>query len=292
MRERWLAVAGSLLLAGAALAAEPKGQLVLIGGGDKPKEAMAKFVELAGGPGAPIVAIPTASEEPDTGAYYVKLFKDEYGCTNVSALEIKTRDDAGRPEYVELARKARGIFFGGGDQSRISRALLDTQVGAAIAGAFESGAVVGGTSAGTACQSALMITGEGDFKVIRANNVELVRGLGFFRGVIVDQHFIARQRSNRLISVILEHPDLLGVGVDEDTAVWVRPDGTFQVIGKSCVVVLDAKGATIGREPGEKGRDLLGVHGLRVDVLLPGEEYDVARRTVIGRGPAQAPAGR
>jgi cyanophycinase len=290
MRRGWLAVAGFMALAGPALAASPKGNLVLIGGGDKPKEAMAKFVELGGGPSAPIVAIPTASEEPDTGAYYVKLFKEEHGCTNVTALEIKTREDAARPDYVDLARKARGVFFGGGDQSRITRALLDTPVGEAIAAAYEGGAVVGGTSAGTACQSALMITGEGDFKVIRANSVELTRGLGFFRGVIVDQHFTARQRSNRLISVILEHPDLLGVGVDEDTAVWVRPDNTFQVIGASCVMVLDAKGAPIARQPGEKGHDLLGVHGLHVDILLPGEEYDIGKRAVIGRMPA--PAGR
>jgi cyanophycinase len=284
MTTRWLAVAGSMALAGTALAAPPKGNLILVGGGDKPKEAMVKFVELAGGPGAPIVAIPTASEEPDTGAYYVKLFKEEYGCTDVAALEIKTREDAAKPEFVDLARKAGGIFFAGGDQSRITRALLDTPVGDAIAAAYENGAVVGGTSAGTACQSALMITGEGDFKVIRAGAVELVRGLGFFRGVIVDQHFIIRQRSNRLITVILEHPDLLGVGIDEGTAIWVRPDDTFRVMGASSVMVLDAKSAAIKRQAAEKGKVLLGVHGLRVDILLPGEEYDIGKRAVVGGG--------
>ncbi len=292
MRARILAAAIQLVLAGAAFGAQPKGNLILVGGGDKPKEAMAKFVELAGGPSAPIVAIPTASAEPDTGAYYVKLFKEEHGCTDVVALEIKTREDAARPDYVELARKARGVFFAGGDQNRVTKALLDTPVGEAIAAAFEGGAVVGGTSAGTACQSDPMITGEGDFKVIRANSVEVTRGLGFLHGVVVDQHFIARQRSNRLLSVILEHPDMLGVGVDEDTAIWVRPDGTFTVIGASCAMVLDARGAAVARQPGEKGRDLLGVHGLRVDILLPGEEYDIGKRAVIAKTPAGAPAGR
>jgi cyanophycinase len=284
MNARRLFLAGlveTLVVCGTFAAAPVRGHLILIGGGEKPPEAMRKFVELAGGPQALIVAIPTASTEPDTGAYYVKLFKEEYGCTNVVALEIKSKADAMRADYAEIARKAGGVFFCGGDQIRITNALLGTPVGAAIADAFNRGAVIGGTSAGTACQSDPMITGEGDFKVIRANSVELWQGLGFFRGVVVDQHFIARQRSNRLISVILAHPDLLGVGVDEDTAVWVRPDDTFQVMGRSCVMVLDAKGAQVTRQPVESGLDLLGVHDLRVQILLPGETYDLARRAVI-----------
>ncbi|MGE5235209.1 MAG: cyanophycinase [Acidobacteriota bacterium] len=281
-----------LCLTTAALAGtQPKGNLVLIGGGEKPAEAMRKFVELAGGPQALIVAIPTASEEPDTGEYYVKLFKEQYGCANVVALDVKTKEDAMRADFAETAAKASGIFFGGGDQSRITRALLDTPVGAAIADAFARGAVVGGTSAGTACQSALMITGEGDFKVVRADAVELSRGLGFFRGVIVDQHFIARQRSNRLISVILEHPDLLGVGIDEGTAVWVRPDNTFRVMGSSCVMVLDPAGAEVQRKPGGKEKGLLGVHDLRVHILLPGETFDVSSRSVVRTDAAPAAAG-
>jgi cyanophycinase len=272
---------GTLLVCSVFASQAPRGHLVLIGGGEKPAEAMRKFVELAGGPQALIVAIPTASKEPDTGAYYVKLFKEEHGCTNVVALEVKKKADAMRTDYAEIAGRATGIFFGGGDQIRITNALLGTPVGTAIADAFARGAVIGGTSAGTACQSNPMITGEGDFKVIRANSVELWQGLGFFRGVVVDQHFIARQRFNRLFSVILEHPDLLGVGVDEDAAVWVRPDDTFQVLGTSCVMVLDAKGAAVNRQPVEIGLDLLGVHGMRVHVLLPGETFDLGSRAVI-----------
>jgi len=281
MRVRWML---SLVLSSAmpALAQAPShGHLVLVGGGEKPAAAMRKFVELAGGPNAPIVVIPTASEEADTPEYYRTLFRDEYGCSNVAVLDIKTREDAMRGDLAELAGRARGIFFGGGDQSRITRALLDTPVLAAIAAAFESGAAVGGTSAGTACQSALMITGEGDFTAITADNVELARGLGFFRGVIVDQHFVARQRANRLISVILEHPDLLGVGIDEDTAAWVRPDGTLQVLGERCVVVLDPDRARVHRQEREGGCAALGVYGLRVHVLLPGEVYDLQARTVV-----------
>ncbi len=246
---RFLAVhsIGLVLVAAAVAGPAPKGHLVLIGGGEKPADAMAKFIELAGGPQAPMIAIPTASKAADVGYYYTTLFREKYGCPNVVTLDIKSKADAMRQDWADLAGQAHGIFFGGGDQIRITNALLDTPVGDAIAAAFARGAVIGGTSAGTACQSKVMITGEGDFKVIRTNSVEVWRGLGFFRDVVVDQHFIARQRSNRLLSVILEHPDLLGVGVDEDTAVWVRPDGTFQVLGRSCVMVIDAKRATVSR---------------------------------------------
>ena len=289
-------LAAALLAAGpAASAAEPpsadapKGHLVLIGGGEKPALVMKKFVELSGGPSAPIVVVPTASEDPDIAPYYTKLFREEHGVKDVVVLPIKTREDAGRADLAAAAARAKGIFFAGGDQVRITKALLDTPVGRAIEAAFRGGAAVGGTSAGTACQSALMITGEGDFKAIRASVVELSRGLGFFRGVVVDQHFVARQRLNRLLTVVLEHPDLVGVGIDEDTAAWVKPDGTFEVLGDRSVVVVDAKGAAVTRKAVDKGSALLGARDLKVHVLLPGDGYDPFRRTVIP-GPATAPA--
>jgi cyanophycinase len=285
MRTRTCAAILSALLlpaaAATALAGEPvaKGHLVLIGGGEKPPEAMRKFVELAGGKDAPIVAIPTASSEPDAAEYYEKLFREELGCTNAVSLRIRSKADAQRPDFVALARKAKGIFFGGGDQIRITNALLGTPVGDAIAAAFGEGAVVGGTSAGTACQSEVMITGEGDFSLVATRSVETWTGLGFLPGdVVVDQHFLKRQRENRLLSVVLENPALLGVGVDEATAAWFRPDGTFQVLGKSAVMVLDAKGAAVRGHPRDTGQDPLGVRGLTLHLLLPGDTYDLKAR--------------
>jgi cyanophycinase len=235
---------------------------------------MELFVELAGGRNAAIVVFPTASGEPDTGEYYQDLFAEEYGCTDVAVAEVRSATDAQDPLIAARVLAADGIFFSGGDQRRITSALLGTPVGAAVVEAHRQGAVVGGTSAGTACQSSLMITGDGDFTVIAADNVELWEGLGLFPGVIVDQHFVARQRQNRLISVVLEHPELLGVGIDEATAVWVRPDGTFKVVGEGWVVVYDATGAEISSAEGQDGRRELGVRNLVTHVLLPGETFD------------------
>ncbi len=257
-----------------AVPAAAQGHLVLNGGGERPRAVMEKFIELAGGRDALIVVVPTASAEPDTGSRYVEEFTGQYGCTKVAVLDIKDRSDAQRPEYVALVEKAGGVFFTGGDQRRITAALLDTPVGEAIAGVYARGGVLGGTSAGTACMSPLMITGEGDFAAITAGNVELARGLGFFAGVIVDQHFIARQRQNRLMAVVLEHPELVGIGVDEATAVWVRPDGSFQVLGEGSVMVLDARAARVRRFPRAHHRHpLLGVSDLKVHILMPGETF-------------------
>lgn len=265
------------------------GHLMLIGGGEKPRAAMEKFVELAGGKNAPIVVIPTASEEPDTQEYYTNLFMKDYGSTDVVVLPIKTKEDASKPELVAASKRARGIFFGGGDQVRIINALAGTPVLDALREAHRKGAVVGGTSAGLACQSDIMITGEGDFKVIQTKSVEVMEGLGFVRkDVIVDQHFIARQRQNRLISLILEHPDHLGVGVDEDTAIWVRPDDTFEVIGDGSVMVFDPASASVRRSPAEAGKELLGVQGMRMHILLPGEVFDLAKRASVKAAPAKA----
>ena len=290
-----LRVAVLTLFATSALALEnpTHGHLMLIGGGEKPRAAMEKFVELAGGKGAPIVVIPTASEDPDTNEYYTNLFTKDYGSTDVVVLPIKTRDDANKPELVTAAKLARGIFFGGGDQVRITNALAGTPVLDALRDAYRKGAVVGGTSAGLACQSEKMITGEGNFKVIQSKSVEVKEGLGFVRNdVIVDQHFIARQRQNRLFSVVLEHPGHLGIGVDEDTAIWIRPDDTFTVIGKGSVMVFDPSGASTRRASASEGKELLGIHGMRLHILLPGEAFDMARRAPIATATADKETAR
>lgn len=290
-RSRKLVLALALLLAtgSAAAARAARGHLVLVGGGDKPPEAMAKFVELAGGADAPIVVVPTASRGPDTIPYYVDLFHG-LGVRDVVGVDVRSPADARRPDVVAAIERARGVFFAGGDQVWILTAFRGSPALDAIRRLyFERGGVVGGTSAGTACQTPIMITGEGDFGTVRARAVETWDGLGLWPGVIVDQHFLARQRFNRLLSVVLEHPAELGVAVDEDTAVWVKPDGTFEVMGRHQVMVIDAAGAAIARRDDGSGRDLLGVHDLRVQLLLAGERYDVVNRKVLP-AVAEAPA--
>jgi Cyanophycinase and related exopeptidases len=124
-----------------------------------------------------------------------------------------------------------------------------------------------------------MITGEGDFTQVRTRSVELWQGLGFLPpDVVVDQHFLRRQRQNRLLSVVLEHPGAPRRRRRRRDGDLGPPDGTLQVLGESGVLVFDAKGATVARQPKATGQDLLGVRGLTLHLLLPGDTYDLRAR--------------
>jgi cyanophycinase len=255
-------------------AAAGGGHLMLIGGGAKPAEAMAGFVAVAGGAGARIVVLPMASgDSRNTGAYYVDLFA-EHGVSGVQVIHIDDRRDALRRVHVDAVAAADGVWFSGGDQNRIAARVVDTPLHGALRQVLRRGGVIGGTSAGTACQSEVMITGEGDATDVRRGAVATTRGLGLWEGVIVDQHFLARQRQRRLLSLVLEHPRELGIGIDEGTAAWVRPDGTMQVIGASQIIVYDAHEATIFEEPDGRMR----AEGLREHALSAGDELDLPTR--------------
>lgn len=265
-----------LLLLLPALAAAGPGPLLLIGGGSRPAPVLRRFLELAGGADAPVVVLPTASSLPDAGAAMADELR-ALGATAVQALELRTREDALDPATREVLRAARGVFFTGGDQSRITDALRGTPAFAALRAAHREGAVLAGTSAGTACMTPVMLTGSGEPGVIRAGNVPLAAGLGFLPGAVIDQHFVARQRQDRLLSVVLEEPTRLGIGVDEATAIEVDLGAaTLRVRGQGWVYVYDASRARVRR----KG-DQLGVAGLRTHVLLEGEGFDLARRVPL-----------
>lgn len=282
----WIATA---LFSSLIMAQGPKGHLVLNGGGKKPDVVMNKFIELAGGTDALILVIPTASELMDTGSFYRHLFEDPYGCTQVKPLEIHHRKQAERNSYVELVKQAGGIFFAGGDQRRITAALLNTPVGDAIREAYWRGACIGGTSAGTACMSQAMLTGEGDFDRIAADRVELVPGFGFFPRAILDQHFVARSRQNRLLSVILQNPNYLGIGVDEATAVWLKPSGVVEVLGEGWVQVYVPDPARVTRRHTEQGLTHLGVVGMTVHILQPGDQFNLTDHSVTLQHPSPVP---
>jgi cyanophycinase len=237
------------LLAPAAGAAETR--LVVVGGGERPPAAVARFVEWAGGHASHLLVVAWASGEPKESCDSLLGELRPYApgeaiCAPFARLDEKGRaaplDPAARAATLDELARATGVFFTGGDQSRIMDVLADQALLAAIKDRYAAGVVFGGTSAGAAVMSARMITGEGDMSVIDGSKVDVRPGLGLLAGVIVDQHFVKRQRENRLFGLVLEHPAERGVGIDEDTAILVTNGREAEVVGRGPVVLVDARG--------------------------------------------------
>lgn len=264
---------------------EPRGSLIIVGGGDTPPAVHERLVELAGGPGkARIAVLPMASTKFDEEAREVidelKQLKAEAVLVSIS------REDAKKEATAKHLEEFTGYWFLGGDQLRLAAMLLGTRALETIERRFHEGAVVGGTSAGAAVMSNAMLTGRGrrlkgaeaaELRKIARGMADVALGFGFFPGAIVDQHFMQRARYNRLLSAVLDHPQLLGVGIDEETALLVRSDGFWEVLGSHYVKIFDARRARII----EDDDMLAGATDIRMHILPAGSLYHPKRRHAL-----------
>lgn len=235
-----LAIVPCLLADGPAAPAELPGPLVIVGGGTVPAEAREAFVTLAGKDQAKIIYVPTASVYADDPAEHEGMLKPwrSYKPASIQLLHTRDRSVADSHEFVKPLADASAVWFGGGDQSRITAAYKGTLFERELRKLHARGGVIGGTSAGAAVQSDPMITGGSD-------KAETGPGLGLLPGFVIDQHFAARNRQKRLAGVIAERPGLVGLGIDEGTAVIAR-GRTLRVVGISTVTVMLGAG---GGEP-------------------------------------------
>ncbi len=263
MRHAFVSTLLVVLLSAHALAQE--GSLVVVGGGDAGPEIIAGALELAGGKKAIVAVLPQSSAEPDAGDASVQMWRE------AGAQEAAKISFANRAQAAASLRRATLIWMPGGDQNRFMKAIDGTGLADVIRERYLAGATVGGTSAGAAIMSDAMITGEADLRSITAGKTALAKGLGLWPEVIVDQHFVKRQRNNRLLSAVLDRRTLVGVGIDEATAVVVH-HGAFEVLGKSSVVVIDPRGARI--DGASEGQPASGA-GLKLSVLRSGETYSL-----------------
>lgn len=224
--------------------AQAKGALVVVGGGGTTDAIVAKTLELAGGKNAVVVVLPQSSAVANAGDSSVKMWLDA-GAKEAKKVDFK--DPAARASL----EAATLIWIPGGDQNRFMEAIAGTGLDQVIRDAYRKGAVVGGTSAGAAVMSQFMMTGDADLTALRAGTTVMKPGLALWPEALIDQHFLKRQRNNRLLSAVLERPTLIGVGIDEATAVIVRGN-RFEAFGKSAVVVFDPrKGKVEKAAPGE-----------------------------------------
>jgi cyanophycinase len=267
--------------------AAPKGYLFIIGGGERDAPLMKRYGDLAAkfGTGKVVIFTMASSVPQEVGPELVKEFTG-LGMKDVVFHQL-SHEEAMKPDGAKILDGVGGVWFAGGDQARLTAALLDTPIHKRMMELYEQGCVIGGTSAGAAVMSEVMITGdekrtdgkEGTWEVIWADDIIRTRGFGFVKAAVIDQHFVVRRRLNRLIATVIENPQLVGVGIDESTAVLVRPDGRYEVLGESQVLVFDARRAKTAKSL--TGR--LGAHGMTLHVLLPGDVYDLAKGRVEAR---------
>jgi len=258
-----LAAAGPVAAQDPPAVGPPQGSLVVVGGAMADPAIYERFIELAGGPDAPIVYIPTAGggeEYDDFCSCLVPWHRN--GARNIRVLHTTDPAEADTEAFVAPLREAQGVFFGGGRQWRLVDAYGGTRTETAIREVLERGGVVGGSSAGASIQGSFLVRGD-----TRTNTVMMgdhQEGFGYLRNVGIDQHVLQRNRHFDLLEVMEAHPQLLGIGLDENTALIVQGDDA-EVIGQSYVLIYD-RGAAVGD------------HGGPFYFLAPGDRFDLATR--------------
>lgn len=251
------------------------GHLVIVGGNLQSESVWQRIISLAGGPDAPIVVVPTAGGEPTYGANFSSAVTlRELGATNVTVLHTYDPAVADTEEFIAPLLNAKGIFFGGGRQWRLVDAYAGTKTEAAFQAVLDRGGVISGSSAGASIIGSFLARGD------TANNTVLIGdhtvGFGYLKNTAIDQHVLVRNRHFDMFEIIRAYPELLGLAIDEDTALVVHRNEA-EVIGSTYALIYD--GGFWSRE-GTWERDLPPPNS-RFYFLRPGDKYDLGTRQVI-----------
>jgi len=252
------------------------GALVIVGGGRVGPEILTRFFDLAGGRDTPLVVIPTANgaeSYPDDWPG-LKMFKD-FGVTHITLLHTTDRKVADSEAFVRPLTTARAVWFPGGRQWRLVDSYLHTRTQREVERVLERGGVVGGSSAGASILASYMVRGarENNY-IMMASGYE--EGFGLIKGVAIDQHMLTRNRQDDLEEVVAKHPDVLGIGLDESTAIVVRGQ-QFEITGASKIAIHDGRIVESDRQQR---------NGKKYFFMAPGERYDLTKLERIGRRPA------
>jgi cyanophycinase len=258
------------------------GPLVLIGGAEDKvggRVILSRFVQLAGGQQARIAIIATASSLQDlVGRRYATLFR-ALGTAHVDIVRVLDRSQSQEDLPAAQVAASSGIFLTGGDQLKLTAVLGGTRVADVIRQRHAAGVVVGGTSAGASAAAEHMLAYGASGLSPRRSMMQFGPGLGLLHDVVVDQHFGARGRVGRLMTAVAHNPELLGIGLDEDTAVEVQPPGALTVIGRGSVTIVDGAGMSHTDIHSIPDHAPLTIFNMRVHVLTSGYRYDLETRT-------------
>jgi cyanophycinase len=268
----------------------PKGPLMIIGGAEdklRRRSILKEFVAAAGGADARIAVIPTASSlGVEVVQVYDALFRRE-GAAEVIAIRPESRDDAHDEALVKALADATGIFMTGGNQLKLSAIIGGTPLGEAIVAAHERGVVVAGTSAGASIQSSHMVAFGGPGATAKQRMTQVAAGLGLLQSSVIDQHFDQRNRYGRLLMIVAQSPQLLGIGVDEDTAAVVERQDVegeehevLRVVGRGAVTILDPARITTDAFEAKRSAPIL-ASGVVLHALPAGSTFDLSTRTLV-----------
>lgn len=240
-----------------------------------------EFIKRAGGKEAEIVVLPQASSLPETGQEYSQILQNLGVKSKPVSLEFRDRSQTDRKRHLELLRQATGIFIAGGTQMRLTSLLGGTKFEEELLAAYRRGAVIAGTSAGTAVQSKLMLAYGRGGPTPREGIARFSTGFGFTDRIVFDQHFRQRDRLGRLVYAISMHPGALGVGVDENTAAIVEDDRQITVCGKNAITIVDGKNMKATNVAEITHSRPVAVSGLIIHVLTEGCSFDMKSRTAL-----------
>ena len=267
-----------------------RGPLMIIGGAEdklRRRTVLTEFVRAAGGPQARIAVVATASSlGPEVIEVYDAIFS-KLGAAEVVSARPESREEASDPAFVDVLDDVTGIFMTGGNQLKLSGVISGTPFGEAIRAAHQRGVVIAGTSAGASIQSSHMVAFGVGGATPKQRMTQVAAGLGLLDSTVIDQHFEQRNRYGRLLMIVSQSPQLLGMGVDEDTAAVVTFDGEHQVldvIGRGAVTLFDPANVVTDAHDAPRSRPLL-TSGVVLHVLPAGSRFDLTDRELIRQPP-------
>ncbi|MFN8789901.1 MAG: cyanophycinase [Bdellovibrionales bacterium] len=258
-----------------------RGTLLIIGGAeDKVGECLILKDFARHARGGPVVIVTAASQvAKDLYRDYVRIFR-RLGLRKIRHLYLEQPEEARNPEIVHLFDHATGVFFTGGDQLRITTKMGGTDLLHHILEIYKRGGVVAGTSAGASIMGKTMLVGDDGVESHKVGNWMMAPGLGFAEEMLIDQHFAQRGRIGRLLGAVAMNPGVLGIGIDEDTAIRVEGDH-FQVIGRNAVYVVDGRSVSHTNISEASAERTMSMHDVTLHILAEGEEFHIHDRRVL-----------
>ena len=263
---------------GGTLMKTAKDRLIIIGGAEDKKgskEILREVCDKIDKLKDELVIATVATETPkEAGEKYKKIFKD-LGVANIKILNVTTREEAHGQEAINMINKSSLVFFTGGDQLRITSILGGTPLHKELINSYERGAIFVGTSAGASVMSTTMIVNGPDEESPRKCTLKMAPGLGLISKVIIDQHFAQRGRIGRLLVGVATNPEILGIGIDEDTAIIVSSENKFRVKGSGAVYVIDGRQLSYSNVSEQCQNELLSLYDVKMHVLKEGDCFDL-----------------